>query len=159
MGWWTHNTVYRWCIIELYPWNLYNFINQCHPNKFNKKEKMCNSIIFIKFTEVHNLHPSPVRKHISHPNKIPHSHLQWKPSHPQTQDSAHLLSISTDSPSLVNFIPCQLNEKNAEANSFRFFRKHGLSVPVWPPHAAAELPTWLHASVVFGIELECCHIG
>ena len=23
--------------IELYPWNLYNFINQCHPNKFNKE--------------------------------------------------------------------------------------------------------------------------
>ena len=22
--------------IELYAWNLYNFINQCHPNKFNK---------------------------------------------------------------------------------------------------------------------------
>ena len=25
--------------IELYTWNLYNFINQCHPIKFNKKEK------------------------------------------------------------------------------------------------------------------------
>ena len=23
-------------VIELYTWNLYNFINQCHPNKFNK---------------------------------------------------------------------------------------------------------------------------
>ena len=39
MGWWTHNTLHRWCIIELYTWNLYNFINQCHPNKFNKNKK------------------------------------------------------------------------------------------------------------------------
>ena len=30
------NIIYRWCIIELYTWNLYNLINQCHPNKFNK---------------------------------------------------------------------------------------------------------------------------
>lgn len=39
---WTHNAMYRWCIIEMYPWNLYNFINQCHPNEFNtifKKKK------------------------------------------------------------------------------------------------------------------------
>ena len=36
LGWWTHNTTYRWCIIESYTWNWYNFINQCHPNKFNK---------------------------------------------------------------------------------------------------------------------------
>ena len=35
-----HNTIYRWCIIELYTsWNLYNFINQCYPNKFNLKIK------------------------------------------------------------------------------------------------------------------------
>ena len=35
-----HNTVYRWCVIELYAWNLYNFINQCHPNTLkNFKEK------------------------------------------------------------------------------------------------------------------------
>ena len=45
-GWWTHNTIYRWCIIELYmfyricTWILHNFINQCHPNKFNKKRRM-----------------------------------------------------------------------------------------------------------------------
>ena len=34
---WTHNTIYRWYIIELFPWNLCNFINQCHPNKFHFK--------------------------------------------------------------------------------------------------------------------------
>ena len=28
-----------WCIIELYPWNWYDFINQCHSNQFNKKEE------------------------------------------------------------------------------------------------------------------------
>ena len=33
---WTHNTLYKWHIIELYTWNLYSCINQCHPNKFNK---------------------------------------------------------------------------------------------------------------------------
>ena len=27
---------YRWCIIELYTWNLYNFISQHCSNKFNK---------------------------------------------------------------------------------------------------------------------------
>ena len=31
-------------IIELYTPNLYNFINQCHPNKFNEKEKKNNDI-------------------------------------------------------------------------------------------------------------------
>ena len=36
LGWWTLNTIYRWCIIKLYTWNLYNFINQHYPNKFNK---------------------------------------------------------------------------------------------------------------------------
>ena len=30
-GWWTHSTLYKWSIIELYHWNLYNVINQCHP--------------------------------------------------------------------------------------------------------------------------------
>ena len=39
LGWWTHNTLYRGCTIELCTRNRYNFINQCHPNKFNKKEK------------------------------------------------------------------------------------------------------------------------
>ena len=34
--WWTHNAIYRWCTIELYTWNLYNVIDQCHPNKFDK---------------------------------------------------------------------------------------------------------------------------
>lgn len=31
----THNAIYRWCGIDLYTWNLYNFINQCYPNKFS----------------------------------------------------------------------------------------------------------------------------
>ena len=35
LGWWTHNAIYRGCMIEFYTWKLYNFINQCHPNKFN----------------------------------------------------------------------------------------------------------------------------
>ena len=39
LGWWPHSTVYRWCVVELWPWNLYNFGNQCHPNNFNKKGK------------------------------------------------------------------------------------------------------------------------
>ena len=33
-----HNTTYRWCIIELYPWNLCNLINQCYTNTFNFKK-------------------------------------------------------------------------------------------------------------------------
>lgn len=32
-GWWTHITICRWCIIELYTWTLYNFISQCHSSK------------------------------------------------------------------------------------------------------------------------------
>lgn len=36
--WSTHNAIYRCCIIELYTWNLYNYINQCHSNKFNKNK-------------------------------------------------------------------------------------------------------------------------
>ena len=34
-GWWVCNAIYRWCIIDMYPWNLYNLINQCYPNTFN----------------------------------------------------------------------------------------------------------------------------
>lgn len=34
-----HSAVYRWRIIELYTWKLYNFIKQCHPNKLNKTKK------------------------------------------------------------------------------------------------------------------------
>ena len=30
-----NNAQCRWCFIELYTWNLYSFINQWHPNKFN----------------------------------------------------------------------------------------------------------------------------
>ena len=36
LGWWTHSTICGWCVIELYTWNVCNFVNQCHPNKFNK---------------------------------------------------------------------------------------------------------------------------
>ena len=46
LGWWTHSTVHRWCVVELCTWSLYNFVCQCHPNKFNKKEKIK---IFKKF--------------------------------------------------------------------------------------------------------------
>ena len=41
LGWWAHNAAYRWCILELYTWNLYNFTNQCLPNTFNKKTFQC----------------------------------------------------------------------------------------------------------------------
>ena len=37
---------HRWCIIELHTWNQYDFLNQCHPNKFNKKCKIECSIFF-----------------------------------------------------------------------------------------------------------------
>ena len=39
LGWWTHNMMYRWCVIELYTWNI-EFYYQSHPYQFNKKEKM-----------------------------------------------------------------------------------------------------------------------
>ena len=39
-GWWTHNTVYKWWLIQLYTWTPYDCTNQCHPNKFNKKNKI-----------------------------------------------------------------------------------------------------------------------
>ena len=38
-GWWAHSAIYRSCIIELYTWNLYNLINQCFPNKFNRTKR------------------------------------------------------------------------------------------------------------------------
>ena len=44
-GWCTHDTMYQWCAVELCTWNLYNFVNQCHP-KFNKKEKKSLVSIF-----------------------------------------------------------------------------------------------------------------
>ena len=34
-GWWTHKTIYGWRMTEWCPWNLYNSINQCCPNKYN----------------------------------------------------------------------------------------------------------------------------
>ena len=39
LGCWARNTVYRLHVVESCAWNLYNFVNQCHPNRFNKKEK------------------------------------------------------------------------------------------------------------------------
>lgn len=37
-GLWARNAKYRWHITDLYSWNLDNFINQCHANKFNEKK-------------------------------------------------------------------------------------------------------------------------
>ena len=37
---WTWITGYRWCVVELCAQNLFNFVTQCHLNKFNKKEKI-----------------------------------------------------------------------------------------------------------------------
>ena len=39
LGVWTHDTEHSPCVVELYTWNLCNFVSQCHPNKFSKKEK------------------------------------------------------------------------------------------------------------------------
>ena len=33
-------------LIELYTWNLYNFINHCHPNKFNNFLKIATILTF-----------------------------------------------------------------------------------------------------------------
>lgn len=35
---WTHNTIYRWWIIEFYSSNVYNLIIQCYHNQFNKNK-------------------------------------------------------------------------------------------------------------------------
>ena len=49
--WWAHNAMYRWYIVsvfeflELYTWNIYDFISQYHLNKFNIikiKNSPCN---------------------------------------------------------------------------------------------------------------------
>lgn len=39
---WLVNThcIYGWCIIELYTWELYKFINQCYPNTFHNKKAL-----------------------------------------------------------------------------------------------------------------------
>ena len=39
LGWWGHNTIYRWCIMELYTWNLYNFVNVTQINSIKKRKK------------------------------------------------------------------------------------------------------------------------
>ena len=36
-GWWACDMACRWWATELYTWNPYGFINQCHPNTLNKK--------------------------------------------------------------------------------------------------------------------------
>ena len=33
------------CVVELYTWNLYNFVNQCHSNKFSKKGKQRKKVV------------------------------------------------------------------------------------------------------------------
>ena len=55
-----HNTIYRWCVIELYTQILYNFINKCDPKKFNRnfkkmgttgrKKEKAKSIFFTRAT-------------------------------------------------------------------------------------------------------------
>ena len=47
LGLWTPITVYRWYVVELCTWNLYNFVHQYHPNKINKKEKKDSCTISI----------------------------------------------------------------------------------------------------------------
>ena len=49
LGWWTHNTVYWWYVVELCTWSLYKCVNQCHPKKYNKKEKRQKRKLTIKF--------------------------------------------------------------------------------------------------------------
>ena len=35
---WARDALCRWCFVELYAWNLYGFVNQCHPNKPKSKD-------------------------------------------------------------------------------------------------------------------------
>ena len=62
--WRVHNTMHSWCVIELYTWNLYHFINQCHPNKFNLKTHPVIHSRFVHFT-INRLYfyPTPQKKH------------------------------------------------------------------------------------------------
>ena len=55
LGWWTRSPIYRWCVIEGYTWNLYNFMNQCHHNKFNGKwvSKMVLERLDIQYKKVY----------------------------------------------------------------------------------------------------------
>ena len=34
-----HSAMCRWHVVEWYAWSLYNFIDRCNPNKFDKKKK------------------------------------------------------------------------------------------------------------------------
>ena len=53
LTWDGEHTIYRSHIIELYAWNLYNFITQCHSNKLNKKEKMLKKFQIPESSENH----------------------------------------------------------------------------------------------------------
>ena len=61
LEWWTHNTIYKWCIIELYTWNLYDFINQCYPNKFNFFKKHAISDYLVRGTDLLSLRLSNLK--------------------------------------------------------------------------------------------------
>ena len=50
LGWCTHNTLHRWCDVELCTLHLYN-VNQCNPSKYNKNEKLKNLIKNINFSK------------------------------------------------------------------------------------------------------------
>ena len=39
LAWWAHDTMCRSCFLEMYTWNPYSFVNQCHPNKEQKETK------------------------------------------------------------------------------------------------------------------------
>lgn len=39
-GWRAHSAGYRCRVLEVHMWILHNLINQCHPNRFNKKNRV-----------------------------------------------------------------------------------------------------------------------
>ena len=48
LSWWTHNTIYRWCTIELYTGKLCNFINQCHPiHSIKNYNEILNTFVLV----------------------------------------------------------------------------------------------------------------
>ena len=61
VGWWAYNAIYRWCITQVYTWNLCNLINQCHPiNLIQIKE------ILVRVKEVwFNLKQEMVRENLA----------------------------------------------------------------------------------------------
>lgn len=57
LRWWTHNTVYWWCVVELCPWSPCNFVNQCLHNKFIKKiffKKVLKNVKWLKKLKIIN---------------------------------------------------------------------------------------------------------